>query len=431
MIGHWFGNYRAVSVLGEGGMGAVYLAEHPGIGRRVAIKVLHEKLIRDGQHVRRFVNEARAANAIRHPNIVDILDSGTTEAGVPYLVMELLEGEYLADRLARTAARRSARRWTSPARPLRRCTPPTAQGNRPPRPQARQPVPGPRIHERTGSERVKVLDFGIAKLQTGSPADQVKTQTGMMLGTPTYMSPEQCRGIGPVGARSDIYALGVILYEMVCGAPPFRSEAWGELIIMHVKQAPAPPRARAPDLPTAVEAIILKALAKDPDDRFATMAELQAAIEAVAGSGTVSSAAWARPGAPVLQSTAVLPDRPPRAAGASTTMSESAGEKSAARLPRSHRKGRLGSWLFAAALAAIGGGEPVFPAAGQGRSAANQLDPCAAANRNPAPPARRRAGHRDAASRRPGHPRLRRHHARYHALSRELPRGRGGHRATP
>ena len=197
MIGHWFGNYRALSVLGEGGMGAVYLAEHPGIGRRVAIKVLHKKLIHDSQHVRRFVNEARAANAIRHPNIVEILDSGTTEAGIPYLVMELLEGESLCDRLSRKPlelgqALEIARQTASALHAAH------GQGivHRDLKPANLFLVPDSRVE---GRERVKVLDFGIAKLQTGRPADQVKTQTGMMLGTPAYMSPEQCLGTRPRG----------------------------------------------------------------------------------------------------------------------------------------------------------------------------------------------------------------------------------------
>src|ERR1051326_8080660 len=101
MIGQQFGNYRVLSLLGEGGMGAVYLAEHPGIGRRVAIKVLHPELAKDTQLLARFLNEARAANAIRHPNIIEVLDSGTTPEGDAYLVMELLDGETLAARLKR------------------------------------------------------------------------------------------------------------------------------------------------------------------------------------------------------------------------------------------------------------------------------------------------------------------------------------------
>jgi tRNA A-37 threonylcarbamoyl transferase component Bud32 len=335
VIGQLFGNYRALSLLGEGGMGAVYLAEHPAIGRQVAIKVLHRELIRDFQHVRRFVNEARAANTIRHPNIVEILDAGTTETGTPYLVMELLAGESLGDRLSRkrlelgealdivrqtASALHAAHRQGIVHRDLKPANLFLAQDAR-----------------GGGREQVKVLDFGIAKLQTGRPADQVKTQSGMMLGTPTYMSPEQCLGTRHVGGRSDLYSLGVILYEMVCGAPPFSADAWGALVNMHVNQAPAPPRSLAPDLPEVVEAIILKALAKNPDDRFDTMADLQAAIEAV----VVPSTAAVRP-------TAVLAGQTP---APPTTMSGSTGEQSAP-APQLGRKPPVRRWPLAAALAA-------------------------------------------------------------------------------
>ena len=140
MIGEQFGNYRAISLLGEGGMGAVYLAEHPAIGRRVAVKVLHKNYIRDENLLTRFLNEARAANAIRHPNIIEILDSGTIADGTPFLVMELLEGESLGTRIRRVGA--------LPIQTRRRVLLPdrlgagggAQEGDRPPRSQAGQPL---------------------------------------------------------------------------------------------------------------------------------------------------------------------------------------------------------------------------------------------------------------------------------------------------
>ena len=151
-------------------MGAVYLAEHPGIGRRVAVKVLHKNYTRDEHLLARFLNEARAANAIRHPNIIEILDSGMLADGTPFLVMELLEGESLGTRLRATGALPIARRRVDFALPDRVGAGRRArQGHRPPRSQARQPVPRPRS-ARPGRERIKVLDFGIAKLQQGSVA---------------------------------------------------------------------------------------------------------------------------------------------------------------------------------------------------------------------------------------------------------------------
>ena len=129
-----------------------------------------------------------------------------------------------------------------------------------------------------------MLDFGIAKLQQASAADSVKTRTGTLMGTPLYMSPEQCRGTQAVDHRSDIYSLGVILYEMLGGQPPFVSEGFGELVNMHLNVAPASARSKRPDIPPALDALVMKMLAKKPDDRFADMAEVQRALKASGGS---------------------------------------------------------------------------------------------------------------------------------------------------
>jgi serine/threonine-protein kinase len=223
-------------------MGAVYLAVHPGIGRKAAVKVLHPELARDRDIVTRFLNEARAANAIRHPGIVEIFDSGTLDSGAPYIVMELLEGESLTSRLLRgrlpldqclEIARQAAAALGAAH----------AQGivHRDLKPDNLFLVPDALEPER---ERVKVLDFGIAKLNPGSiGAGSVRTRTGAVLGTPVYMSPEQCRGTREIDRRADVYALGVILYEMVCGRPPFYSEGFGELAHLHISEPPPPPAA--------------------------------------------------------------------------------------------------------------------------------------------------------------------------------------------
>jgi eukaryotic-like serine/threonine-protein kinase len=354
VIGQWFGNYRAVSLLGEGGMGAVYMAEHPSIGRRVAVKVLRKELIRDTQHLGRFVNEARAANSIRHPNIVEILDSGTTEGGMPYLVMELLEGESLSGRLARerlplAQALEIARQTASALHAAHR------QGivHRDLKPDNLFLAIDTRGE---GRERVKVLDFGIAKLQTTRPGDQVKTQTGIMMGTPAYMSPEQCLGTRHVGPRSDIYSLGVIIYEMVCGRPPFWSEAWGALVNMHINQAPESPGARVPDLPPAVQAIILRALAKNPDQRFDNMAELQETLESAMGLGPKLPAGAPPSATPGNPPTAVMASKTPRTPSTPTTMSGSTGEQVAA----SPGRGGKGRWVAALLLAGAAGGVIYF-----------------------------------------------------------------------
>jgi eukaryotic-like serine/threonine-protein kinase len=283
MIGEQFGNYRSISLLGEGGMGAVYLAEHPGIGRRVAVKVLHKNYTRDEHLLARFLNEARAANAIRHPNIIEILDSGMLADGTPFLVMELLEGESLGVRLRQTGALPIATAVDFAYQTASALGAAHAKGivHRDLKPDNLFVVPDP--HD-THRERIKVLDFGIAKLQQGSVGDSVKTRTGTLMGTPIYMSPEQCRGTRTVDHRSDIYSLGVIFYEMLVGQPPFVSEGFGDLVNMHLNVPPMSPRARRPEIPLGVDALVLKMLAKNPEDRYADMSEVQGALKASGGS---------------------------------------------------------------------------------------------------------------------------------------------------
>jgi serine/threonine-protein kinase len=260
-------------------MGAVYLAEHPEIGRKVAVKVLRAELSRDAQLLTRFLNEARAANAIRHPNIIEILDSGTTPDGQPYLVMELLEGETLAARL-----RRLQRLSLSEALEIGYQTA-SAVGAAHKKAIVHRDLKPDNLfliadENSPGRERVKVLDFGIAKLQAQS--EMAQTRTGTVMGTPAYMSPEQCLGNRELDARSDVYSLGIILFEMICGRPPFVSTGFGELVDMHLNQPPPSPRSLVPELPAEVEGLILAALAKKPEARTQTMGELQAALKSAA-----------------------------------------------------------------------------------------------------------------------------------------------------
>jgi serine/threonine protein kinase len=282
MIGEQFGNYRAVSLLGEGGMGAVYLAEHPGIGRRVAVKVLHKNYIRDEGLLTRFLNEARAANAIRHPNIIEILDSGTIADGTPFLVMELLEGESLGTRLRRVGALAipTAVEFAYQTASALGAAHKKGIVHRDLKPDNLFVIPDPHEPER---ERIKVLDFGIAKLQQGSTGDSVKTRTGTLMGTPVYMSPEQCRGTRTVDHRSDIYSLGIIFFEMLVGQPPFVSEGFGELVNMHLNVAAPAPSSQRADIPPAIDAVVARMLAKNPDDRFPDMAQVQVALKASGG----------------------------------------------------------------------------------------------------------------------------------------------------
>jgi serine/threonine protein kinase len=302
VIGKHVNNYEVVSLLGEGGMGTVYLALHPIMGRKAAVKVLKPELARDESLVSRFFNEARAANAIRHPNIIDIIDVGMLpDDNVPYMLMEFLEGESLSSRLDRVrpmpvdAAVEIAFQTASALAAAH------SKGivHRDLKPDNLFLVPD----EMVGSgERVKVLDFGIAKLRDDMRGSSMKTRTGAIMGTAAYMSPEQCQGlIEKLDQRTDIYALGIILYEMLCGAPPFVSEGFGDIIIMHVMREPEPPQSKNPAIPDSVAAAMLCALAKDPNNRFQSMLEFQAALR-----GHVTSHPTPGFGAPSPVRTAIL-----------------------------------------------------------------------------------------------------------------------------
>jgi serine/threonine-protein kinase len=281
VIGERYGNYQALSLLGEGGMGCVYLAEHPGIGRRVAIKVLKSELDHDPQLLTRFLNEARAANAIRHPNIIEVLDSGTTERGASYLVMELLEGESLSariKRLSRLDERSAIEIAMQTASGLGAAH---AKGiiHRDLKPDNLFIIPE---ESDAARERVKILDFGIAKLHQQA-GDSLKTRTGTLMGTPIYMSPEQCLGTKEVDHRSDVYSLGIILFEMLTGRTPFISEGFGELLSMHLHEKPPSLRQFAPQVTPEVEFAVLRMLAKKPEDRYQSMTDVRAALAAASG----------------------------------------------------------------------------------------------------------------------------------------------------
>jgi serine/threonine protein kinase len=285
VIGKHINNYEVVSLLGEGGMGTVYLAIHPIMGRKAAIKVLKPELARDESLVGRFFNEARAANAIRHPNIIDIIDVGLTpEDNVPYMLMEFLEGESLAARLDRVRPMPVDQTVEIALQTASALAAAHSKGivHRDLKPDNLFLVPDEMVGN---GERVKVLDFGIAKLRDDMRGSSMKTRTGAIMGTAAYMSPEQCQGlIEKLDHRTDVYALGIILFEMLCGGPPFISEGFGDIIIMHVMKAPENPQLKNPAIPDNVSAAILRALAKNPEDRFQSMLEFQAALRAHAPS---------------------------------------------------------------------------------------------------------------------------------------------------
>ncbi len=293
MIGRKIGNYQIVRQLGEGGMGTVYLAEHPGIGKKVAVKMLHPQFCADPEVVSRFFHEARAVNEIGHPNIVDISDFGETPDGVVYFVMELLDGATLRDHL-KDAGAMPIERAVEIVRQVADALGAAHEAgiiHRDLKPDNVFLVPG--IAGNT--EKVKVFDFGVAKLSGNKHSAAHKTAAGSILGTPFYMAPEMIRGRETDG-RSDVYALGVVLYEMVAGKLPFAEELLVDLLAAVVKQAAAPPSSHQPSVPPWVDAFILRCLEKDPDRRPQTMAEFAQGL-----SRGVTSVPTPLPGAPDLE----------------------------------------------------------------------------------------------------------------------------------
>jgi serine/threonine-protein kinase len=296
LVGRRFGNYRVLSLLGQGGMGAVYLARHPQIGREVAIKVLPSN-DGDGELVGRFLNEARATAAVKHPNIVEILDMGTAEDGLVYLVMELLEGETLRKVLKAQGQLDVQRAMGFTYQVASALAVAHDKGiiHRDLKPENLFVVHDDnsnisRTQRLVSREKIKVFDFGLAKfdLARGGIESAISTRPGTAMGTPYYMSPEQCLGNRNLDGRTDIYSLGVILYEALCGVPPFTGKGAGQLMFLHMHRDPVPPRTLRPEIPDGLEALILKMLAKQPEDRPQLMVEVKRQLRALAGPAPAS-----------------------------------------------------------------------------------------------------------------------------------------------
>jgi serine/threonine-protein kinase len=316
-VGSQVGSYRVQKLLGQGGMGQVFVAEHVRLGRPVALKVLLPHCSTDPSLVARFFAEARAVNRIRHEHIVEVTDDGVTDDQQAYYVMELLEGESLSERLRRVG----------------RLSPLQASGIILQMADALAATHASGIVHRDlkpdnvflirrsgNSDYVKLLDFGIAKLLEDSP---VKTQTGAVLGTAYYMSPEQCRG-ADVDHRTDLYALGIVFYQMLVGQVPFTASNVAGILMKHLTDPCPAPSAQVPGLPPLLEELLLRLVAKDADQRWQTATLLHQALAALMpelGGGVPAPVVARAPSARAADAMAptIAPTPPPAAVAAAAT----------------------------------------------------------------------------------------------------------------
>jgi serine/threonine protein kinase len=298
------GKYKLHEIVGRGGMGVVYRGEHVYIGKQVAVKILHEGYGGRDESIKRFLREARAASLINHPNIVDVTDFGKSNDGTVFFVMELLEGEPLdavlqrdrrldllraitivnqmAGAVGAAHAKEIVHRDLKPENVML-----TRREGR--RELVRQFSDDAGMHTVTEREAafdfVKILDFGVAKVRDPGVAEGRVTQQGIVFGTPEYMAPETAR-VGISDPRTDIYALGVMFYEMLTGSVPFSGETPVDTMLKVVSMPVVPPRERAPDIEITPEAehLIMKALAKDPRQRHQSMQEVLEELQQCYGS---------------------------------------------------------------------------------------------------------------------------------------------------
>ncbi|MGA9773963.1 MAG: serine/threonine-protein kinase [Blastocatellia bacterium] len=292
--------YVIEALLGSGGMCDVYRATHSGMGKAVAVKVLKPALAADSTIAQRFEQEARAASLIHHPHAINVMDYGISEGNIPFIVMEFVQGRTLGELLRSEGAfsvERTANilRQASGALDVAHSVGVVHRDIKP---------DNIIIAEYDGSDWVEVVDFGVAKIQEDVNRRINLTGANIIVGTPRYMSPEQCEE-KPVDARSDIYSLGLLIYEMLSGEAPFKGDSSTRLLVAHAHEPPDPLRNKRPDLSPELEAVVMSTLEKDPARRPQSAGEFARAFQEAAGlgqpvqSGTNRAGAFSRINVPI------------------------------------------------------------------------------------------------------------------------------------
>ncbi len=351
------GKFRVEALVGQGGMGRVYRAKHLTLDRPVVLKMLHKDFSTDPQVVQRFQREARAASRLNHPNSIAVLDFGEAEDGTLFMAMEFLAGRDLARIVADEFPLGEGRIVRIGAQILSALAEAHVQGivHRDLKPENVMVEP-----RRGEPDFVKVLDFGIAKITSPGANEPKLTQAGLVCGTPEYMSPEQARG-AELDSRTDLYSMGVILYQLATGELPFQSDTPVGFLTKHLAEIPVPARERWADVSEALEAVISRAMEKDASRRFQTADEMRDALLAVdPAAATASPPPGPRAATPV---SSTPPPRPAaRTATPRTPQPTAARAEAAPAAAEPPRRSRTLFWVFAAAVvvAAIGGGAVTF-----------------------------------------------------------------------